>query len=392
MLAQRNSSSAHSRAVDRLSFAVGTAEGLFFVGGRHVDGPLFAGAQVTSFLQIDDSYLAAILRRDGSSSLEASDDGGISWRVLARTPAATTATSPSTTAGISAGIGDHALVVAGSVEPIWQITRDRRRINDAELLLGTFQSRLLSGDRAGTSLGVLADLSEYLPPDVSDDGPGAQGIHTILTHPERPDRLLVGISPGGVFRSDDGGKSFLPSNEGFLIGDGDGDGVGEGVGVNCVHKLAVDAVDPDLIWAQHHCGVYRSSDAGAHWQDVGRLKMTDGLPSGFGFPIVAHPAQPETAYVFPLTSAGFRRSAEGRARVFRTVDGGESWRAIGLGLPDSDAYVSVARDCLVIGDEPPYPIAFGALSGEIFGSVDDGKSWRPLVRHLPPILCIALLF
>lgn len=387
MLAQRSSVPAHSRAVDRLTFAVGTAEGLFFVGGRRVDGPLFAGAQVTAFLHVDDTYLSAILFRDGSSSLEASDDGGISWRTLATTPAAPASTASPATTGIAGGVGDHALVVRGSVEPIWQITRDRRKGDEVALLLGTFASRLLSGDRAGTSLEVLADLSEHLPPDASEDGPGAQGIHTILTHPDRPDRLLVGISPGGVFRSDDGGKSFLPSNEGFLIGDG----AGEGVGASCVHKLALDAADPDLIWAQHHCGVYRSRDAGAHFEDVGRVARTEGLPSGFGFPIVAHPVQPETAYVFPLTSASFRRSTDGRARVYRTVDGGETWRAIGLGLPDSDAYLSVARDSLLIGDEPPYPIAFGSLSGEIFGSVDEGMSWRTIVRHLPPILCLTLL-
>ena len=90
---------------------------------------------------------------------------------------------------------------------------------------------------------------------------------------------------------------------------------------------------------QYHGGVYRSDDAGETWNDI-----ADGLPSNFGFPLALDPADPDSAYVIPLTADIDRVTPEGRLRVYETRDAGATWTARGDGLPDEDAYLTILRE------------------------------------------------
>jgi hypothetical protein len=227
-------------------------------------------------------------------------------------------------------------------------------------------------------------------PDRPTWEPGRCGLalHSVITHPQRPARVVVAISSAGVYRSDDGGDNWAACNEGIearALPD-----PSPGVAW-CVHKLAVDALNPDVLWAQTHSGVYRTGDAGEHWEPVGHVGHANGLPSDFGFPIVSHPAQPETAYVVPLESDIYRCTSQGRCRVYRTTDGGFSWEALADGLPGTNAYLTVLRDAFSVGSEPPYPLVFGSKSGHVFASMDSGDSWRLVASYLPPILCVRVL-
>jgi hypothetical protein len=94
-----------------------------------------------------------------------------------------------------------------------------------------------------------------------------------------------------------------------------------------------------------------------------------GLPSDFGFSVVAHPTLPGTAYVLPLESETYRCTSQGRCRVYRTTDASRSWEALSEGLPGTNAHLTVLRDAFVIGDNPPYPLVFGSKSGQVFGSL-----------------------
>jgi photosystem II stability/assembly factor-like uncharacterized protein len=151
----------------------------------------------------------------------------------------------------------------------------------------------------------------------------------------------------------------------------------------CVHKIARHPSRPDRLYLQNHWGLYRSDDGGDSWQDIAR-----GVPSDFGFCMAVHPHDPETAYIVPLESDGFRCTPEGKLRVYRTRDGGGSWQPLSEGLPQRDAFETVVRDAMGTDQEQRAGIYFGTRSGKLFASRDDGDSWMAVAQGLPPIVCV----
>jgi len=134
---------------------------------------------------------------------------------------------------------------------------------------------------------------------------------------------------------------------------------------------------------QFHGGVYRSDDAGATWIDIGD---DTALPSDFGFPIVVDPADPDSAYVIPLSGAEDRTTPGGSVRVWETRDAGATWAPRGDGLPAQDAYLTVLREAFDSrGSGGNLELYFGATSGDVFGSSDAGSTWATIAEHLPPV-------
>jgi photosystem II stability/assembly factor-like uncharacterized protein len=135
---------------------------------------------------------------------------------------------------------------------------------------------------------------------------------------------------------------------------------------------------------QFHGGVYRSDDAGESWTDI-----ADGLPSDFGFPMMLDPADPDSAYVIPLTADTDRVTPDGRVRVYETRDAGETWSARGDGLPQQDAYLTVLRLAFDRASaNGSLELYFGATSGDVFGSADAGATWFSAAAHLPPVYSV----
>jgi photosystem II stability/assembly factor-like uncharacterized protein len=136
---------------------------------------------------------------------------------------------------------------------------------------------------------------------------------------------------------------------------------------------------------QFHGGVYRSDDAGESWTDIGA-----GLPSDFGFPLAVDPSDPDSAFVIPLQADRDRVTPGGRVRVYETRDGGSSWEARDEGLPDHDAYLTVLRQAFCsAGDGDSLELYFGATSGEVFGTVNAGRTWATVAERLPPVFSVA---
>ena len=212
--------------------------------------------------------------------------------------------------------------------------------------------------------------------------PGAGGmcLHTIVLDPVNKGRIYCAISAAGTFRSDDGGESWRPINQG-LHSEYIPDPAAE-VG-HCVHRIAIHPTNPNTLFMQKHWDVMRSDDGGDSWREV-----SGNLPSDFGFPIAVHSHEPETIYVVPILSDALHYPPEGKLRVYRSRSGGEEWEALTSGLPQQNCYVNVLRDAMAVDTADPCGIYFGTTGGQVYASNDSGDHWEPIVRDLPAVLSV----
>jgi len=212
--------------------------------------------------------------------------------------------------------------------------------------------------------------------------PGAGGmcLHTIVLDPANSDRIYCAISAAGAFRSDDGGKSWKPINQG-LVSEHIPDPRAE-VG-HCVHRIAIHPSNPNTLFMQKHWDVMRSDDGGDTWREV-----SGNLPSDFGFPIAVHAHEPETIYVVPIKSDSLHYPPDGKLRVYRSRSGGEDWEALSEGLPQEHCYVNVLRDAMAVDTADACGIYFGTTGGQVYASSNGGDSWSPIVSDLPAVLSV----
>jgi len=212
--------------------------------------------------------------------------------------------------------------------------------------------------------------------------PGAGGmcLHTIILDPSNAQRMWIAISAAGAFRTEDGGKSWKPINQGLrsqYIPDPNAE-----VG-HCVHHIAMNPKRPGTLFMQKHWDVMRSDNAGDQWTEV-----SGNLPTDFGFVIDIHAHEPDTIYVVPIKSDSEHYVHEGKLRVFRSRSGGNEWEPLTKGLPQKDCYVNVLRDAMSVDSLDKCGIYFGTTGGQVYASADAGDSWAAIVRDLPAVLSV----
>jgi photosystem II stability/assembly factor-like uncharacterized protein len=257
----------------------------------------------------------------------------------------------------------------------WHIEPGRPEEPDT-LYLGGDPGVLFRSDDGGESWEVNRGVLEHPTRDRWFPGAGGMSCHSIQLDPRDPQRMYVAITAAGVFRSDDGGETWLPINN-DVVADFLADPYAE-VG-QCPHKLLMHPARPDRLWQQNHFGVYLSDDRGDSWVRVDG----NGLPGGFGFPLMLDPNDPDKAFVIPETSPEYHYSPGGRLAVYRTRDSGASWELMADGLP-KQAWAAVLREGSAFDSESLY---FGTQSGSFF-ALTDGDMWVEAVRQLPPILSV----
>ena len=285
------------------------------------------------------------------------------------------------------GNPDHNRMLGGG-DPLGRYASSRRFVDqiwklhaaNGTVWAGVSEAGLFRTDDRGKSWQPVPGLNDH--PDRESWVPGAGGLcaHTVITDSGNSQRMWVGISAAGVFRTDDGGTTWTSKNEGVSKSDG-----------WCVHSLAHAPADAEVIYRQDHRGMYRTRDAGDSWQPI-----ENGLPLAtlgddrrcvFGFPIEMDPRS-GLVYAIPLEGDSHRIPHDGKLAVYRTGNGGESWERLARGLPQERQYASVLRGALAVDPLDPCGVYFGTTSGGVYASADRGDSWVAIPATLPKILAV----
>jgi len=218
--------------------------------------------------------------------------------------------------------------------------------------------------------------------DGTPDGPK---LHSILIDPRDAKHMYIGMSGGGIFESTDAGRDWHPLNAGVRA-DFMPDPYPEyGHDPHCMrlHPLA-----PDRLYHQNHCGIYRLDRPATRWTEIG-TSMPKSVGS-IGLPMVLHPRDPDTLWVFPMdgTSVWPRVSPGGKPAAYRSVNGGKTWQRQASGFPAAQAWWTVKRQAMTADSAPTVGVYFGTTSGEVWGSRDEGRTWKCLAMHLPEIYAV----
>jgi photosystem II stability/assembly factor-like uncharacterized protein len=248
------------------------------------------------------------------------------------------------------------------------------------LYAGVEDAALFRSTDAGKTWHELNGLRTHKSAPSWQPGAGGMCLHTIIIDPSNHARIFAAISSAGAFRSDDSGTTWQPINRG-LQSEGIPDPDAE-VG-HCVHRIAMHASRPNVLFMQKHWDVMRSDDAGDSWQEI-----SGDLPTDFGFPIDVHAHEPNTVYVVPIKSDSEHFPPEGKLRVYRSRSGGNEWEPLTNGLPQRDCYVNVLRDAMAVDSLDSCGIYFGTTGGQVYASADAGDNWEPIVRDLPAVLSV----
>ena len=186
--------------------------------------------------------------------------------------------------------------------------------------------------------------------------------------PAHPQHLYVALEVGGVIRSLDGGETWQPINRG-LSGN---------VGLLDLHGIQVSSAQPDTVFITVRAGLLRSDDRGEHWQPIDLSKFSHIT---YCRDLRVAPDNPRTLYISLGQAA---RSAEGA--LLRSRDFGSTWERIDRGLTPQSTMMAVGLTA-----RQPSCVYGCTRDGEVFGTHDDGASWRayPLPTGTQEVRAIA---
>lgn len=348
---------------------IATRKGLFELvrknGTWRIEGTSFLGEPVTMVLPAGagQPMLAALNLGHFGVKCHASDDAGKTWREVA---APAYPEQPADTEGD----------VAWKLVQIWSLAGA-----EGTLWAGTLPGGLFRSDDGGQSWQLNQAL--WQRPERREwfgGGYDVPGIHSICIDSRDPQRILLGISCGGAWLTQDAGQSwalhaagmradYMPPDQAY------------NANIQDPHSIVACAEHPDTLWCQHHCGIWRSTDGGAEWHEV-----TAPL-SSFGFAVAVHPRDPDMAWFAPAVADSKRVPVDAALVVNRTRDGGKTFQTLHSGLPQKDCYDLVYRHGLAVADDGT-TLLMGTTTGNLYASNDAGESWSCVSSNFPPILAL----
>ena len=350
---------------------IATRKGLFELrlrgGGWQIARMSFLGEPVSMLLppQADGSMLAALNLGHFGVKVHASADAGASWEEVA-TPA-----YPAQPEGAEGA--------PWKLVQIWSLAADGR----GTVWAGTLPGGLFRSGDGGRSWQLVDPL--WAKPERLEwfgGGYDVPGIHSICPHPQRAGEVLVGISCGGAWITRDNGAGWALSAKGMRAGFMPPDRADD-QNIQDPHRIVRCAAAPEVLWCQHHCGIWRSTDGGAHWGEV-----TGAPVSSFGFAVAVHPEDAATAWFVPALADERRVPKDGALVVNRTRDGGASFETLRDGLPQTHCYDLVYRHGLAVAGDGR-TLMMGSTTGGLWASADAGDSWQAVSMNLPPIYAVS---
>lgn len=352
---------------------VGTRKGLFVVkkagGAWSLGKPAFPGEPVTQVLvnPHDGAWYVALRLGHFGVKMHKSTDQGASWKEIAAP-----AFPPKPTEG---PMKDDA--TPWTVDLIWGLAA-----GPGELWAGCLPAGLFKSADGGASWQLVESL--WNRPERREwlgGGYDHAGIHSIHVDPRDAKHVTVAISCGGVWRTRDGGASWDAATQG-MTADYMPPERRDDPNIQDPHYVAMCAAHPEVLWCQHHGGMYRTGNGGGQWD-----RIDAPSPSAFGFVVAAHPTDPLRAWFAPAVADQNRVAVDGKVVVNETRDGGKTFVTHSKGLPDRDAYHLIYRHALDVARDGK-GLAMASTTGGLWVSEDEGASWACLSRDLPPVAVV----
>ncbi|MEM6675150.1 MAG: exo-alpha-sialidase [Planctomycetota bacterium] len=363
---------------------VGTKKGLFRFdrandGAWNVAETAFLGDPVPMLLPRRDGRTvhAALQHGHFGAKMHVSHDGGASF------DEGTTPAYPEKPEGFEDLCPMRKIERPWSLELTWAL-EEGTPDQEGRLWCGTIPGGLFRSDDGGGSWTLVRSLWDR--PERTQHWMGGgydfPGIHSVLVDPRDGRHVVVGVSCGGAWRTRDDGATWKQTAHGMRSDYAPDAEAARFPESQDPHRIAACTASPDVLWCQHHNGIFRSTDAGASWTEIEGVE-----PSAFGFAVAAHPSDPRTAWFVPAIKDERRIPVDGRVVVTRTRDGGQSFETLRAGLPQDHAYDLVYRHALDV-DGAGDTLALGSTTGNLWVSEDGGDRFETVSNSLPPILCV----
>jgi photosystem II stability/assembly factor-like uncharacterized protein len=381
--AKKANGKARSAKPPKVVLLVSTRKGAWLFHGDparknwSADGPHFLG-QIINHLVLDPrdgkTLIAAASTGHLGPTIFRSTDLGKTWKEATRPPA-----FPKAEDGSKGRTVKHTfwLTPAHASEPnVWYA--------------GTSPQGLFRSEDAGMSwepFGAVNEDPQYRSwmgseQDGTPDGPK---MHSVLIDPRDPNHMYMGMSGGGVHESLDAGRTWAPLVKGMEVVEGFD---AKNIAFHDPHCVRICPSNPDRLYQQNHCGIYRLDRPSSEWVRIGR-KMPAKV-GDIGFPMVVHPRDDKVAWVFPMDGSGVwpRTSPDGKPAAYVTKNGGAKWQRLDKGLPRKDAWWTVKRQSMCGDARDPVGLYFGTTSGEIWASRNEGAKWSCIAQHLPEVYAV----
>jgi hypothetical protein len=360
---------------------IGTRKGLFTVsvtdGVAQLGAPQFPGAPATNAMvdPRDGAAYVSINHGHFGVHLHRSDDGGTNWVEIG------VPEYPPKPAGVEHINPYTQKPVEWATQLGWVIEPGHAQ-EPGVLWCGTIPGGLFKSLDRGDSWQLMeSHWNEPARAKWAGGGFDEAGTHSVCVDPRAPGHVIIGMSCGGAWCTADGGDTWERATAGmranFLPPE-----LADDPDIQDPHRIVRCLDAPDVLWTQHHGGIFRSVDNGGKW-----VEIPQAGPSTFGFAVAAHPHDPLTAWFVPALSDEVRIPVDGALVVTRTRDGGQSFDVLSSGLPQEHAYDLVYRHCLDV-DDSGEQLLMGSTTGSLWYSADSGDHWQTVSNNLPPIASV----